>query len=253
MANSCMVFITGLWGGNDEYILKTLPAQLAARNVTFVTAPPLSKAEVWVAAENLDAFIKDKIVPQYGQNIHVLGHSMGGLIGRYLVSNIWDEASYKILSLTTLATPHLGTPLSPNESSALLRWVHPAIDDMSYEGVAKFNEPGGEHYSPPHPLVQNYSYCAAISSIWKAGDLLSAYVYWRLGRGLKEAGLDARNDAVVPLFSQYFGKHLGTVPVNHKYFSVKSDFNSPDLISFYEKLIQFLEMERQDLPALHSR
>ena len=43
-----------------------------------------------------------------GKSVNLIGHSMGGLDCRYLLSHIRPD-DYKVLSLTTLATPHRGS------------------------------------------------------------------------------------------------------------------------------------------------
>lgn len=43
--------------------------------------------------------------------IHIIGHSMGGLDSRYLIAGNPDLAA-RIVSLTTLSTPHHGSPLA---------------------------------------------------------------------------------------------------------------------------------------------
>ncbi|KAI8930171.1 Alpha/Beta hydrolase protein [Entophlyctis helioformis] len=43
-----------------------------------------------------------------GQTVNLIGHSMGGLDGRYVIAHI-PSSSYKIASLTTVATPHRGS------------------------------------------------------------------------------------------------------------------------------------------------
>ncbi|KAJ1982716.1 hypothetical protein H4R33_004972 [Dimargaris cristalligena] len=44
-----------------------------------------------------------------GQEINLLGHSMGGLDGRYLISHI-QPSEYRVRSLSTVCTPHRGSP-----------------------------------------------------------------------------------------------------------------------------------------------
>lgn len=249
---SHFVFLSGLFGGDSPFILKTLPAKLKARGIDFTCVVPLPKAEIWDAAIDADRFIKSQIVPKFGPNIHLLGHSMGGLIGRYLISHVWDEKSYEIRSFTSLSTPHLGTPLGTGVNPLLMNFIHPAIDDMGFQGVQKFNVSGSPQYSPPHPLIQNYSWGAMIPSMFKAGDFVSWYGWTKMKESLAKSGQDTRNDGVVPLFSQVFGRYLGTLEVNHKYFSLESSYKSPDVVSFYENHFKFLEMERQDLTALLS-
>src|SRR5579864_7575531 len=45
-----------------------------------------------------------------GEAVHLIGHSMGGLDARLLAAD--PDWSGRVLSLTTIATPHLGTILA---------------------------------------------------------------------------------------------------------------------------------------------
>ena len=65
-----------------------------------------STGSVSSRAENLDRFLKDK-APARGVNF--LAHSMGGLDCRYLITHL-RPVEYAPLSLTTVATPHRGSP-----------------------------------------------------------------------------------------------------------------------------------------------
>ena len=45
-----------------------------------------------------------------GREVNLIGHSMGGLDCRYLISQIpHSERTFVVKSLTTIATPHLGS------------------------------------------------------------------------------------------------------------------------------------------------
>ena len=74
----------------------------AFRNVS----PSVSTGSVTSRAENLDRFLRDK-APARGLNF--LAHSMGGLDCRHLITHI-KPSDYVPLSLTTIATPHRGSP-----------------------------------------------------------------------------------------------------------------------------------------------
>lgn len=55
-------------------------------------------------AENVRAVLRDS-----GQEkVHIIGHSMGGLDARYMITKVAGMAD-KVASLTTIGTPHLGT------------------------------------------------------------------------------------------------------------------------------------------------
>lgn len=238
-----IIFLAGLWGGDTPDILEWIPGELKKRGVPFRVVPPREKVTIQQAGEVADAWIRANVSPEV--RVHLVGHSMGGLIGRYLCSHVWDTRSYEIASLTTCATPHLGTPLAALDSG-LARFVHPAIEQMSYEGVRRFNESGSPDFSPPHPLVQCYSWGASISSLWSAGDWQTAFLWHRLSQTLRKERQDTRNDSVVPLFSQAFGRYLGTMAVNHSYYSVRTSFKNPDVITFYETHFKFVEANYVD-------
>ncbi|KAG8961356.1 hypothetical protein FRC03_005454 [Tulasnella sp. 419] len=57
-------------------------------------------------AKKMDGFLKEKLK---GRELNLIGHSMGGLDCRYLLSRI-RSTEYSPLSLTTIATPHRGSP-----------------------------------------------------------------------------------------------------------------------------------------------
>ncbi len=71
--------------------------------------------------------------------INLIGHSMGGLDARYLVSVL--GASDRIASITTIASPHRGSILAD-----LVLWVpgvgrlFPAIPNLTRKSMAEFNE-----------------------------------------------------------------------------------------------------------------
>ncbi len=74
-------------------------------------------------AEQLRAFL-DRHAP--GEPVHLVAHSMGGLDSRYMISQL-DSAS-RVLSLTTIGTPHRGSPFADWGVSKLERFVKPILD-----------------------------------------------------------------------------------------------------------------------------
>ena len=70
--------------------------------------PALSPtAGVAVRARELKQFL-DRHAP--GESVHIIAHSMGGLDARYMISCL--GMSRRVLSLTTLGTPHRGSPVA---------------------------------------------------------------------------------------------------------------------------------------------
>lgn len=53
---------------------------------------------------------RDFDVTKYKGKFHIIAHSMGGLDSRYLITHL--GGSHRIASLTTIATPHFGSPIA---------------------------------------------------------------------------------------------------------------------------------------------
>ncbi|KAF9432297.1 hypothetical protein BGZ76_011010 [Entomortierella beljakovae] len=66
--------------------------------------PPF--AGIQQRAEKLEQFMKENFA--HGTELNLVGHSMGGLDCRYLISQL-KSPHFKVKSLTTLATPHRGS------------------------------------------------------------------------------------------------------------------------------------------------
>ncbi|MGL4553598.1 MAG: esterase/lipase family protein [Gemmataceae bacterium] len=121
-----------------------LPQRLRdAGNRVFV--PRLSPtAGIAQRAGQLQAFI-DRHAPD--GPVHLVGHSMGGLDGRYLISKL--PAGRRVLSLTTLGTPHRGSAFADWSGRRLVRLFSPVLDrvgiptqgflDLTTKSMAAFN------------------------------------------------------------------------------------------------------------------
>ena len=80
--------------------------------------------------------------------VHILAHSMGGLDTRYMLSRL--EMHDRVLTLTTLGTPHRGTPFADWGVKRLRHIVRPmlgwigwpdhAFYDLTTSHCQKFNE-----------------------------------------------------------------------------------------------------------------
>ncbi len=106
----------------------------------------------WYAAKMLEALDREY------DHITFIGHSMGGLIGRYLIQKTphWQH----IDSYISLATPHQGSPLS-----FLAPWSESARQMKTHSAFLKdLNEAGWPQHIPAltisggwDPLVPQYS------------------------------------------------------------------------------------------------
>lgn len=100
------------WGMEFHYwstTLEVLRKHAKADVYVFAVQPTGSIAE---RAESLHNFLCDPKNGLKGQKINFIGHSMGGLDVRHLITTIRpDPSDYIPVSLTTLATPHRGSPV----------------------------------------------------------------------------------------------------------------------------------------------
>lgn len=166
-------------------------------------------------AKVLEATIAEKFP---GRSVHLIGHSMGGLDCRYLASKIRPTA-FKILSVTTIATPHHGSyfadyfidTLGKARIPALVSFLEylpngggdgKAFEGLTMESMKKFNEEVTNVED-----VQYFSWGAKCSP-----GLVDAF-RWPHGVIQDKEG---PNDGLVSVSSAQWGKYLGTLEdVNH--------------------------------------
>ncbi|CAG8507253.1 593_t:CDS:2 [Cetraspora pellucida] len=87
------------WGG-IEGALQKLGAKVI---VTKVPRTGCIKSRAQALHHTLESILS-------GNNVNLLAHSMGGLDCRCLIANIPTEKKYVVRTLTTIATPHRGSP-----------------------------------------------------------------------------------------------------------------------------------------------
>jgi triacylglycerol lipase len=78
-----------------------------------VPHPPQTNRAGSVAerAQDLQNYLMDPSrVEVFGKKVHLLAHSMGGLDARFMISKL--GMANRVLSLTTIATPHHGSPIA---------------------------------------------------------------------------------------------------------------------------------------------
>jgi triacylglycerol lipase len=87
---------------------------------------PVITGDIPTAANNL-AGVVDRICERTGfERLHIVGHSMGGLIGRYYVQRLAGDR--QVDTLVTLATPHHGTAAARLVPYGIVRQLRPGSD-----------------------------------------------------------------------------------------------------------------------------
>jgi triacylglycerol lipase len=175
-----------------------IPELLAAAG-NRVLVPRLSPtAGVADRAAQLKAYL-DREVPR--EPVHLIAHSMGGLDSRYLISRL--GMANRVLSLTTLGTPHRGCSFADWGIRRLARLLKPvfarlgvptqAFYDLTRARCKEFNE-----QVPDAPGVRYFSVAGR-----HAARILSPE--WLLSHAvvLKEEG---ENDGIVSVASAAYGE-----------------------------------------------
>lgn len=82
---------------------------------------PSWKTDWSKTVQDLESYLNDLFVSNPQQDIHLVGHSMGGLLLRDALARM--DVPPKILTLTTLGTPFRGSKLSPFALNSLGRYL----------------------------------------------------------------------------------------------------------------------------------
>lgn len=171
------------------------------------------------------------------EKVNIVAHSMGGLDARYLASRM--QMAPRIASITTIGTPHRGTPLAdlgtglwgvaPTARKLLERM---GLDvngffDLTTDKMARFNA--------AVPDAKGVFYGSWTARAPGGVSLMNPLLLptWKL--------ISARageNDGLVPLASQQWGEVFGCVEADHwAQIGWSLTFDAP---SFYEQLVQEL-------------
>jgi len=171
----------------------------------------------------------DEILQSTGQEkVNIIGHSMGGLDSRYLISTLGYHD--RVASLTTIATPHRGTPLADhfvndrnqnrilnvftaliskgiNSSSNLNNNdIYEALSNLQPDHMINTFNP----QNPDHEAVYYQSYAGVSGGDSK--DRLTLFL--RIPHRMI-AKTHGPNDGVVPLSSAKWTNFKGALPADH--------------------------------------
>lgn len=204
--------------------------QLGAKVYAFRVRP---SASVMARAEDL----KRAVDAIDAKRVNVIAHSMGGLDARYAVARL--GLSNKVASITTIGTPHRGTPLA--DFGTGLWGVAPAAKkllesmgldvsgffDLTTMRMRAFNEDVQD--------VRGIYYGSWVASA-RGGLLVMNPLLvptWKLIQ--ERAG---ENDGLVPVTSQQWGEVCGTIDADHwAQIGWSRSFDAP---AFYEDVVREL-------------
>lgn len=173
-----------------------------------VRAANLSRTRgVKARALELRRFVRDAFP---GERVHIFAHSMGGLDARYMISKL--DMADRVLSLTTIGTPHRGSAFADWGIHKLGWCLRPifhmfnmspdAFYDLTTENCRRFNEevkdvPGVRYYS-----IAGQRDRAALGPFW--------YLPWRI-----VYDREGPNDGVVSVNSARYGENCDVWDADH--------------------------------------
>jgi len=184
-----------------------VPAALAAAgNRVFI--PNLSPTgAITDRARQLKAFL-DREWPH--EPVHLFGHSMGGLDARYMISRLC--MAHRVLTLTTLGTPHRGTKFADWGLDRLARLLRPVFEfgNVPYQAFYDLTAAHAEEFNastPDAPQVRYFSVAGRIESKRR-------HPQWALTAHIVEK-TEGPNDGVVSLASAKHGERFDEWEADH--------------------------------------
>lgn len=146
-----------------------------------------------------------------GQRIHCVAHSMGGLDVRFLLANNLRGLRSKIASLTTIGTPHRGTPVA-DTITMKLRFVGANIaglTELTVGAATNFNK-----NCPDQPGIQYFSIVGIGQQSGRPTCApLTLTHAWIVAQGKTAA--DQNNDGLVSQRSATWGKVFAVWEADH--------------------------------------
>ncbi len=148
------------------------------------------------------------------ERVNIVAHSMGGLDARYAIARLGLHE--RVASLTTIGTPHRGTPLADTGANWIGEWrqlrrmlnsVGANVDglyDLTTERMARFND--------DIPDVSGVAYSSVVGAVGADTTCLNALLAPGHAYLLRTVG---SNDGIVPAESQRWGSVLGEVDADH--------------------------------------
>jgi triacylglycerol lipase len=150
----------------------------------------------------------DRVVPH--EPVHLIAHSMGGLDSRHMISRLGMKD--RVLSLTTMGTPHRGTSFADWGIRHVSRLMRPLLNflgipfgafyDLTTNHCRRFN-----NETPDAPGVRYYSVAGEFGGHWHRPEwLLPSTIVWQA---------EGANDGVVSVRSAHYGELLETWRGDH--------------------------------------
>lgn len=207
--------------------------RLEALGYTVIVTRVAPVAGVGVRAAQLARQIVSLGVPR----VNIIAHSMGGLDARLAIARF--GLSGRVASLTTIGTPHHGTPLADmvltfgewRRLRLLLQSIGVHVDglyDVSTRRMREFNRAVVDCPNVAYSSVVGAVSRDAVAAVNAVLSPAHQYLLRKVGP----------NDGIVPAASQRWGEAVGEVAADH--WAQVGWFGSFDVESFYTRLAEGL-------------
>lgn len=206
------------WGGMDNYLRSqgakvATPGSTAMSDLDQRARQTKSYLNTWMPANNCS-------------KVHLMGHSQGGLVARYLVKKL--NFASKVASITTINSVHKGSPVADFTFAVVPNWLEPFMGAVvNVFGKLIFGEGGQDslamgqsltvatlkQFNKDVPNVSGLNYYSYGSKMAWADPIqhpLMALTHPATWAGGLFYGLGGGNDGIVPLNSQKWGTWKGT-------------------------------------------
>jgi triacylglycerol lipase len=212
------------WGGLDQY-LRDQGAKVAT------PASPAMASLATRASETIKYLEGTSTNPGWRivngcTKVHLIGHSQGGLVSRYMVKNL-NYAS-KVATLTSVNTPHKGSPVADVVLNLIPDWLKPftaTVLNTLAKLIYRDGRPqdvlamGGsltvsylKTYNANTPNVTGvkyYSYGSTMAWADLVQHPIMGILYTATWAGGLAYGMGSANDGIVPFSSQKWGTWKG--------------------------------------------
>lgn len=182
-------------------------AYLEAAGNRVLTPRVSPTAAIATRAAELRSFVRRELG---GQPFHLIGHSLGGLDSRYMISRLGMHA--QVLSLTTVGTPHRGTAFADWGVRRLSKFFGPILRalgisddcffDLTTDACRRFNED-----TPDAPEVRYFSVAGVCERPYLGYG-------WRMTAGVVRRH-EGANDGIVSVASATWGERTELWPGDH--------------------------------------
>lgn len=184
---------------------------------------------VEVRGGQLAGVVDETLASQRARRVNLIAHSQGGLDSRYLISSL--GYGDRISTLTTIATPHQGTPIADaalgllpevaeDVFSALLNFLGAVAAGSESDAEASFVSLSEDYvqnvFNPANPDDPRVSYISWTGRTclygMSCGDVCDIEIRWAYDILYVISG---DNDGMVPVSSAPWGDYRGEVPADH--------------------------------------